>query len=47
VTVTVAPADDSGRLLPGVVWLLLFGAGVFLLMVMVFTWAGAQVPSLH
>lgn len=42
-----AAGDDSGRVVPGIVLLLLFGAGVFLLMSMAFSWAGAQVPIPH
>ena len=46
VTVGVAPEDDSGRVLPGAVWLLLFAAALFLLLAIVLAWAGAQVPTL-
>ena len=42
VTVGVAPMDDSGRVIPGVVLLLLFGASLFLLLAMVMQWAGHQ-----
>jgi len=41
--VGVAPADDSGRVVPGIVLLLLFGAAVFLLIAIAVTWASAQV----
>jgi hypothetical protein len=36
---------DSGTLLSPVVVLLLFGAGVFLLLVVVMTWASSQAPK--
>jgi hypothetical protein len=42
VTVDVAPMDDSGRVIPGVVLLMLFGASVLLLLAMVMQWAGHQ-----
>jgi hypothetical protein len=45
VNVGVALVDESGRLLPPVVLLLLFAAGVFILMAMVLSWAGGQVPA--
>jgi hypothetical protein len=37
VTVGVAPADDSGRVVTGIVLLLLFGAGLILLIAMTVT----------
>jgi hypothetical protein len=36
---------DRGALLSPVVVLLLFGAGVFLLLVLVMTWASSQAPK--
>jgi len=39
------PRDDAGGLVPPVVGLLIFGALVFLLLVMVFVWVRSQVPS--
>jgi hypothetical protein len=45
--VGVAPGDDSGRVLPGLVWLVLFGAAVFLLLAIVLAWVARQsVPNL-
>jgi hypothetical protein len=41
----IDPAGDSGALLSPVVVLLLFGAGVFLLLVVVMTWASSQAPK--
>jgi hypothetical protein len=43
--VRVAPRNDSGGLVPPVVFVLLFFAGVFVLLAMVLMWAGAQVPT--
>jgi len=42
-TVGAALADDSGRVVPGIVLLLLFGAAVFLLIAIAVTWASTQV----